>query len=264
MVGGIDGHAGAAMGAEPLGGPAAFGWARSALAVCAHPDDESCGLGALLSLAVSLGTHVTLLTFTRGEAGIPPGWSEGAERLAAVRSHELERAARIIGIQRTIVLDYPDGGLQSVGTEVLEREYRAAIGRYSPDVVLAYDPLGVTCHPDHMAVGEAVLRAARDLPSPPALLFWTIPEQVAARMSASLGGCYAGRPAEELIAVDVGPFRAQQRLALTAHETQASDCGPQFSFRTELCGPLDHITLPSLWQQTGGRSEDRARGARVS
>ena len=42
--------------------------ARSVLAICAHPDDESFGLGAVLSAFVDAGARVSLLCFTRGEA----------------------------------------------------------------------------------------------------------------------------------------------------------------------------------------------------
>jgi LmbE family N-acetylglucosaminyl deacetylase len=36
------------------------------LAVVAHPDDESFGLGAVLSAFIDSGTRVSVLCFTRG------------------------------------------------------------------------------------------------------------------------------------------------------------------------------------------------------
>ena len=42
--------------------------ASSVLAVCAHPDDESFGLGAVLHHFVANGADVAMLCFTRGEA----------------------------------------------------------------------------------------------------------------------------------------------------------------------------------------------------
>lgn len=41
---------------------------RRALAVVAHPDDESFGLGAVLGYLVHNGAEVSVLCFTRGEA----------------------------------------------------------------------------------------------------------------------------------------------------------------------------------------------------
>ena len=45
---------------------------RSALAVIAHPDDESFGLGGVLARLAADGTRVRVLCFTRGEASTPP------------------------------------------------------------------------------------------------------------------------------------------------------------------------------------------------
>src|SRR5664280_261786 len=41
---------------------------RSVLAVCAHPDDESFGLGAALATFDESGTSTSVLCFTHGEA----------------------------------------------------------------------------------------------------------------------------------------------------------------------------------------------------
>ncbi len=227
--------------------PEALRRARTVLAVCAHPDDESCGLGALIALSCSLGKHVGLLTFTRGEAGTTPAWRGEPEGLAAVRQGELERAAQILGIHRRITLSYPDGGLAGLEPRLLEREYVQIVRRWRPDVVLAYDPLGVTCHPDHVAVGEAVLRAWTNADDPPALLFWTIPLAVAEAMGEALGDCYVGRPTDELIPVEVGSFRERQRWAVSAHASQSCDLSPQFTLRLKLSGSTDHLTSPHLW-----------------
>ncbi len=231
--------------ADPL---EAFKRAGTVLAICAHPDDESCGLGAVLALAVSLGKHVSLLTCTHGEAGITPTWQGSREELAATRKGELGRAAEIIGIHRAVLLEYPDGLLAETDPEALDRECLQIMHRWQPDVVLAYDPLGVTCHPDHVAVGESVLRVWGRTPNPPALLFWTIPDHVAAAMRDALAECYAGRPATELVPVDVGPFRERQRWAVEAHASQSCDVSPQFALRLQLCGAFDYLTSPRLWK----------------
>jgi LmbE family N-acetylglucosaminyl deacetylase len=50
------------------------------LAVCAHPDDETFGLGALLAAFADRGAKVSVLCFTRGEAStLGPGEHELAE-----------------------------------------------------------------------------------------------------------------------------------------------------------------------------------------
>ncbi len=243
--------------ADPLD---AFKRAGTVLAICAHPDDESCGLGAVLTLAVSLGKHVSLLTCTHGEAGITPTWRGSREELAATREGELGRAAEILGIHRRIILEYPDGLLGETDPDALDRDCLQIMRKWRPDVVLAYDPMGVTCHPDHVAVGESVLRVWGRAPNPPALLFWTIPYHVAAAMGDALAECYAGRPATELIPVDVGPFRERQRRAVAAHASQSCDLSPQFTLRLELCGTFDYLTSPELWGSSPARRPSSSEG----
>ena len=53
------------------------------LAVCAHPDDESCGLGAVLAAFSGQGARVRVLCFTCGEAstlGQAPGPEAAARK----------------------------------------------------------------------------------------------------------------------------------------------------------------------------------------
>ena len=52
---------------------------RSLLAVVAHPDDESFGLGGVLAALAATGRRVSLLCFTAGEGstlGASPSWPE--------------------------------------------------------------------------------------------------------------------------------------------------------------------------------------------
>lgn len=63
-------------------------WDR-VLAVVAHPDDESFGLGAILDAFAGAGAHVVVLCLTRGEASTIHGVSGD---LAALRATELQNA----------------------------------------------------------------------------------------------------------------------------------------------------------------------------
>jgi N-acetylglucosamine malate deacetylase 2 len=199
------------------------------MAVCAHPDDESFGLGALLAAYAAEGTRTTVLCFTRGEASTLGPLHED---LTTVRTDEFEVAADVLGVTRTVLLDYPDGRLGEYPTEVLAAEIERA-GRARG--YLVFDEGGVTGHPDHIAATRAAVRASMGRP----VLAWTLPTEVADALNARFGTAFVGRPPEEIdlvVAVD----RSQQRSAIELHESQSRD-NPVLARRLELLGDTEHL-----------------------
>lgn len=82
--------------------------ATSVLAVCAHPDDESFGLGATLAGFTAAGSSTAVLCFTHGESS-----TLGAitTELGQVRVAELADAASELGVDHVELFDYRDGAL---------------------------------------------------------------------------------------------------------------------------------------------------------
>src|SRR5664279_5834818 len=83
----------------------------SVLAVIAHPDDASFGLGAVLDAFIFAGASVEVLCLTHGQA-----WAldEAPGDLAALRGAELASAADVLGPIRVRMEDCPDGTLRDV------------------------------------------------------------------------------------------------------------------------------------------------------
>ena len=134
----------------------------SILHIYAHPDDESFGNPATFTLYSNQGVRMSLLTLTRGEAGLTNGICE-PEELGDVREKELEDACRALGVKDMTLWNYPDGGLNSVeDSEILPR-IEEFIRNISPDVVVTYGEDGVTGHPDHIAVGGWATKAFHQL-----------------------------------------------------------------------------------------------------
>jgi N-acetyl-1-D-myo-inositol-2-amino-2-deoxy-alpha-D-glucopyranoside deacetylase len=173
---------------------------RTILAVLAHPDDESFGMGGTLALYASRGADVYLVCATRGEVGtVDPEHLEGFGSTAELRESELRCAAEHLGLKQVYFLDYRDSGMpgsednrhpdaqvnhpvEEVAVKVLRY-----IRELEPDVVLTFDPIGGYRHPDHIHIHNATVLAfdhAAD-PSyhpeagapfrPSALYFHTIP-----------------------------------------------------------------------------------------
>lgn len=75
--------------------PAALSALKRVAVITAHPDDESFGLGAVISTLVANGAQVSLTCLTRGEATT----LGNHESIGRKRSDELECAAKALGVE---------------------------------------------------------------------------------------------------------------------------------------------------------------------
>ena len=135
-------------------------WLRP-LAVVAHPDDESFGLGAVLGAFAEHGARVSLLCLTHGEAST---LHEAPGELRRVREAEVVAAADILGLSHVELASYPDGALAAFGTSLLDDVDRGARAR-GADGFVVFHRSGVTGHPDHVAATAAALQVADRLGS---------------------------------------------------------------------------------------------------
>jgi len=124
------------------------------LMIWAHPDDETYLVGGLSALLADAGQRVVCVTATRGEAGVSTAAAEQVERLAQVRTAELEVALRILGVTEHHWLDYPDGGCADLDPGEPADRIAALVRVVRPDTVITFGPDGFTGHPDHRAVSR--------------------------------------------------------------------------------------------------------------
>lgn len=206
------------------------------LGVFAHPDDESLACGGLLARCAARGAAVTLLCLTRGEGG--PGADAGADpaaarrQLAALRTGELDAAARVLGVSDLVVLDHADGMLPWLEPARLEADIRAAIDRLRPDVVITFGPDGLYWHPDHIAVCERVTAVVTALgQAGPALYYVTMPPGQMRAVAAHAGGgaivpglddldAFGALAAPPTLVVEAGEFAVRKLAALQCHRSQ--------------------------------------------
>jgi LmbE family N-acetylglucosaminyl deacetylase len=130
------------------------------MAVLAHPDDESLGVGGTLAKYSSEGVDVFLLTATRGDRGRYYGHRAddprhpGAPALAAIRETELRAAAATLGVRDVAVLDYGDQQLDAADPREAIGVIAGHLRRVRPDVVVTFGPDGAYGHPDHIAISQ--------------------------------------------------------------------------------------------------------------
>jgi LmbE family N-acetylglucosaminyl deacetylase len=150
---------------------------RRLLAVLAHPDDESFGIGGTLARYADEGVAVHIAIATDGVAGsVAGGYEHTLRELAAVRRKELEAAVAILG-GALHMLGYRDSGYIGdpanqhpdafINSDLNEATGRvvALIREIRPQVVVTHDETGGYYHPDHIhcwKITSAAWRAAGD------------------------------------------------------------------------------------------------------
>jgi LmbE family N-acetylglucosaminyl deacetylase len=156
---------------------------KKLLAVLAHPDDETFGMGGTLALYARRGAAVHLVCATRGEVGdVDPRLLEGFQSVGDRREHELRCAAEHLRLAGVHFLGYRDSGMpgspdnthpEALAAAPLD-EVAAKVVHYirmlRPQVVLTFDPIGGYRHPDHIAVHRATVRAFHAAGDPQAFL----------------------------------------------------------------------------------------------
>jgi LmbE family N-acetylglucosaminyl deacetylase len=173
------------------------------MAVLAHPDDETFGMGGTLALYARRGVDVYLVCATRGEVGeMDPKYMEGYSSVGERREAELRCAAENLGLKDVFFLNYRDSGMpgspdnnhpQALVAQP-QSVVAAAIVHYirllKPQVLITFDPIGGYRHPDHIAIHNAAVEAFNkagdpnfgtpDLPpyQPQRLYFHTMPHRM--------------------------------------------------------------------------------------
>lgn len=196
----------------------------SVLVVVAHPDDVDFGSAGTIAYLTDRDVHVAYCLVTSGDAGGDDSTHTREER-TAMREAEQTAAAKTVGVTDLTFLRWPDGRVEPSLT--LRRDIARVIRRVRPDLVITQSPERNygrirASHPDHMAVGEATLRAiypdARNPHAFPDLAGDGLAPHVVPRV------WIAGSP-EPTIAVDTTKTFERKVAALGCHVSQVGESG---------------------------------------
>lgn len=229
----------------------------------AHPDDEAFACGGTIAKYVQVGWEVHLLCATREEAGGGGPYGEISEdALGRIRQKELEEAGTILGISAITFLGYKDGTLSGLHPGELEDKVYRLMASFAPDVVITFEPGGISNHPDHtkiclsttyafqryardraIAMGEIPVRVSQrarsfgelsaegEKRSEPKLYYVCMPESLATYFkkqkripSQSFGRPWTGTPDKFITTViNIRTFQRKKINALKVHKSQQSD-----------------------------------------
>jgi LmbE family N-acetylglucosaminyl deacetylase len=218
--------------------------------VCAHPDDESFGLGAVISTLIDQGASIDLVCLTHGEAST---LGSSTVDLAQVRRGELAAAAHDLGITTVHQLDHPDGHLATVDLSELVAVIEPLAEHH--DLLLVFDEDGITGHPDHIHATAAAMAVADQLDLP--VLAWTLDGHVADTLNTEYDARFVGR-ADNEIHVRLPVDRRRQQAAMRCHDSQFTS-NPIPERRIALTGdsePLRYLRRP---HPTTHDTKDRTR-----
>lgn len=134
---------------------------KRALVVVAHPDDVDFGSAGTVATLTAKGVDVAYCLVTSGDAG-GDGSTHTKEERTEIREREQRAAAMEVGVTNLTFLRWPDGQVEP--TLLLRRELARVIRTHRPDLVITQSPERNyerirASHPDHLAAGEATLRA---------------------------------------------------------------------------------------------------------
>ncbi|HEY3341550.1 MAG TPA: PIG-L family deacetylase [Anaerolineae bacterium] len=145
---------------------------KTLVAIFAHPDDESFGIGGTLAKYSHEAVNTYYVCATRGESGTVDAEAlHDHNSIAELRTTELECASKELGLQRVEYLNYRDSGmlgsednrhansLFAVAMDDVAQRIIQQIQTLKPDVIITHDQFGGYGHPDHIKLHQATLRA---------------------------------------------------------------------------------------------------------
>jgi len=195
---------------------------RCMLGVFAHPDDETSCAGGTFSRYAQAGVEVYVATATRGEQGMlgTHGQVVTREALPGVRAMELGTVLQMYGARPPIFLGYCDQEVAHANADELTAKIAAVMDAITPDVVITFGPMGLTGHPDHVAVHRATVAAFhryRQRTTAQLRLYYKALLPAALQ---SLGLTLAGPEVEPTVLIDITTQKALKVRALRTYTTQ--------------------------------------------
>lgn len=189
------------------------------LGIFAHPDDETFGPGGTLAKYAKAGHQVYTLTATRGQVGMTSSQKiEG--NVGKQRESELKEATKILGVKEAFVLDFADGSLNEQQLPVLKILIEKVVNQIKPEIIIIFEPLGISLHLDHIAVSKAVVSLFdQGKITPKKIYYFGLSNELAKQF----GRDYGLSKDEKAVLIDISKEWPIKLAAMKKHQTQKRD-----------------------------------------
>ncbi len=194
---------------------------QNVLVVMAHPDDPEFYCGGTVARWAAEGRRIVYCLLTRGGRGADDGRVDPTA-LADLRVREQQAAARVLGVEEVLFLDYPDGYL--VADLALRKDIVRVVRRVRPDILITSDPTNFfpsstyINHPDHRAAGQAALDAV--FPASGSAMFYPELERDEGLRPHKVRQVYVAGARDPNTAIDVTAYVQRKVAALREHRSQ--------------------------------------------
>jgi LmbE family N-acetylglucosaminyl deacetylase len=131
---------------------------KKVLVVSAHPDDMEIGMGGTIAKLSASGCTIVSVVLTDGRRS-PNPFAISQDQMAKVRTEESKRAARILGVNRTIFFDLESLAL-SESTDDATRKLTEVINSVMPEEIFTLHP-ELDRHPTHRLAGKISIDAIK-------------------------------------------------------------------------------------------------------
>ena len=141
------------------------------LAVVAHPDDETLGIGATLAKHCRAGDAVSIVAFADGLAARGPVTKANID----IRHGAFRKACKILGTEDVWIHQYADNQMDTLALLTVVKHVEVHVNRFKPTIVYTH------CHGDlnvdHRVMHDATNVACRPAPgcTVKKLLYFEIP-----------------------------------------------------------------------------------------
>ncbi len=145
---------------------------KTIVGVFAHPDDETFGPGGTLSV-LSQENDVYVISATSGEAAT--GTLD--TNLGKMRREELKASCKILGVKDVFFLDFIDGTLSNNLYHQIAAKVEERLQELTPQILITFEPRGVSGHIDHMAMSMITSFVAKKIPSVKEVWYYCISDR---------------------------------------------------------------------------------------
>ncbi len=196
---------------------------KSVVAVFAHPDDEVFGPGGTMAM-MAKERDVYIICVTNGDAGMNSLENSSGVNLGEIRRGELKASATAIGVKEVFFLDYHDGTLSNNLYHEIADKVQQQIESLDPEMLITYEPRGVSGHIDHIAVSMITSFVFEKVSTVSELWYYCMSEYARSFQKPYFIYFPPGYKDSDISkVVDIEPVWEQKVSAMTKHESQKHD-----------------------------------------